>query len=69
MIEPHSLIVDRILSRAQVDSEVMAARRTTLSGTPGDEALARAALAPNFNRQYIATGRPQGLTGPLAASN
>jgi predicted ester cyclase len=34
----------------------------------GDEALARAALAPNFIDDTLPTGRPQGLAGPLAAS-
>jgi len=68
LIEPHSLIVDRSLSRAQVDSEVMAARRYDTFWNTGDEALARAALAPNFIDSTLPTGRPQGLTGPLAAS-
>lgn len=68
LIEPHSLIVDRSLSRAQVDSQVIAARRYDTFWNTGDEALARTALAPNFIDSTLPTGRPQGLAGPLAAS-
>jgi predicted ester cyclase len=68
LIEPHSLIVDRSLPRAQVDSQVIAARRYDTFWNTGDEALARAALAPNFIDSTLPTGRPQGLAGPLAAS-
>jgi predicted ester cyclase len=68
LIEPHNLIVDRSLQRAQVDSQVIAARRYDTFWSTGDEALARAALAPNFIDSTLPTGRPQGLAGPLAAS-
>jgi predicted ester cyclase len=68
LIEPNSLIVDRSLPRAQVDSQVTAARRYDTFWNTGDEALARAALAPNFIDKTLPTGRPQGLAGPLAAS-
>jgi predicted ester cyclase len=68
LIEPHSLIVDRSLPRAQVNSQVIAARRYDTFWNTGDEALARAALAPNFIDNTLPTGRPQGLAGPLAAS-
>lgn len=68
LIEPHSLIVDRSLPRAQVDSQVIAARRYDTFWNTGDEALARTALAPNFIDSTLPTGRPQGLAGPLAAS-
>jgi predicted ester cyclase len=68
LIEPHSLIVDRSLSRAQVDSQVITARRYDTFWNTGDEALARTALAPNFIDGTLPTGRPQGLAGPLAAS-
>jgi predicted ester cyclase len=69
LIEPHSLIVDRSLPRAQIDSQVMAARRYDTFWNSGDEALARAALAPNFIDSTLPAGRLQGLAGPLAASN
>ncbi len=68
LIEPNSLIVDRSLPRARVDSQVIAARRYDTFWNTGDEALARAALAPNFIDSTLPTGRPQGLAGPLAAS-
>ena len=68
LIEPHSLIVDRSLPKAQVESQATAARRFDTFWNTGDEALARAALAPNFSDSTLPTGRPQGLAGPLAAS-
>jgi predicted ester cyclase len=68
LIEPNSLIVDRSLPRAQVKSQVIAARRYDTFWNTGDEALARAALAPNFVDNTLPTGRPQGPAGPLAAS-
>jgi hypothetical protein len=48
LIEPNSLIVDHSLPRAQVEAQVIAARRYDTFWNTGDEALARAALAPNF---------------------
>ena len=68
LIEPNSLIVDRSLPKAQADSQVIAARRYDTFWNTGDEALARAALAPNFIDNTLPTGRPQGLAGALAAS-
>src|SRR5712664_4018864 len=68
LIEPHSLIFDRSMPRAQVDVQIIAARRYDTFWNTGDEALARAALAPNFIDNTLPPGRPQGLTGPLAAS-
>jgi predicted ester cyclase len=68
LIEPHSLVVDRSLPRAQIDSQVIAARRYDTFWNTGDEALARSALAPNFIDRTLPIGRPQGLAGPLAAS-
>jgi predicted ester cyclase len=68
LIEPHTLIVDRSLSKAQVKSQVIAARRYDTFWNTGDEALARAALAPNFIDSTLPAGRAQGPIGPLAAS-
>ena len=68
LIEPNSLIVDHSLPRAQVEAQVIAARRYDTFWNTGDEALARAALAPTFIDNTLPTGRPQGLAGPLAAS-
>ena len=68
LIEPHSLIVDRSLPRAQVDVQIIAARRYDTFWNTGDEALASAALAPTFVDNMLPTGRLQGVAGPLAAS-
>ncbi len=64
LIEPHSLIVDRSLSRARVASQVMAARRYDTFWNTGNEALAHAAFAANFIDSTLPAGRPQGLAGP-----
>jgi len=68
LLEPYKLIVDRSLAREQADAQIIAARRYDTFWNTGDEALARAALAPNFVDSTLPTGRPQGLAGPLAAS-
>ena len=68
LIVPNSLIVDRSLPRVQVDAQVIAARRYDTFWNTGDDALARAALAPTFIDSTLSTGRPQVLAGPLAAS-
>jgi predicted ester cyclase len=68
LIEPHSLIVDRSLTKAQINSQVIAARRYDTFWNTGNEELARAALAPNFIDSTLPIGRTQGLAGPLAAS-
>jgi len=56
------------LPREQADAQVIAARRYDTFWNTGDEALANAALAPNFVDKTLPTGRPQGVAGPLAAS-
>jgi predicted ester cyclase len=68
LIEPSILIVDRSLPREQADAQIIAARRYDTFWNTGDEALARAALAPNFVDKTLPTGRSQGVAGPLAAS-
>jgi hypothetical protein len=68
LIEPHSLIVDRGLPRAQLEGQVVAARRYDTFCNTGEQALAHAALAPNFIDNTLPSGRPQGPSGPLAAS-
>ena len=68
LIGPNSLIVDRSLPRVQIDAQIIAARRYDTFWNTGDDALARAALAPTFIDSTLPTGRPQGLAGPLAAS-
>ena len=61
LLEPHNLIVDRSLQREQADAQVIAARRYDAFLNTGDEALARAALAPNFTDNTLPTGRPRDL--------
>jgi predicted ester cyclase len=68
LIEPHILIFDRSAPKTPVNVQVMPARRYDTFWNTGDEALARAALAPNFTDNTLPPGRPQGLTGPLGAS-
>jgi predicted ester cyclase len=68
LLEPYNLIVDRSSVREQADAQIIAARRYDTFWNTGDEALASAALAPNFIDNTLPTGRPQGLAGPLAAS-
>jgi predicted ester cyclase len=68
LIEPLSMVVDASLPEAQLAEQVLAARRYDTFWSTGDEALARAALAPDFVDRTLPPGRPQGLAGPLAAS-
>jgi predicted ester cyclase len=68
LIEPHHLTIDRSLPRKQVDAQIIAARRYDTFWNTGDEALARAALAPDFVDDTLPIGRAQGIDGPLAAS-
>jgi predicted ester cyclase len=68
LLEPHNLIVDRSLPREQTDAQIIAARRYDTFWNTGDEALERAALAPNFADNTLPNGRSQGVAGPLAAS-
>jgi predicted ester cyclase len=68
LLEPNKLIVDRSLPRELADAQVMAARRYDTFWNNGDEALARAVLAPDFVDNTLPSGRPQGVAGPLTAS-
>jgi predicted ester cyclase len=68
LVQPRIIILDQSLSKVQVDAQVLAARRYDTFWSTGDEALARAALAPDFTDRTLPPGRPQGLAGPLAAS-
>jgi predicted ester cyclase len=68
LLKPHMLIVDASVSKAQVAAQVLAARRYDTFWSTGDEALARAALAPDFMDRTLPPGRAQGLAGPLEAS-
>ena len=68
LIKPRSLIVNHSLPRAQIDSEIVAARRYDTFWKTGNEELARAALAPNFIDRTFQSGRPERVAGPLADS-
>lgn len=68
LIEPQALIVDQSLPKAQVKAMALAARRYGSFWNSGEEALATAALSPQFVDQTPPEGRVQGPTGPLLAS-
>jgi|SRR5664279_771646 len=65
---PKRLIVDASLPKAQVDAQILAARRYDTFWNTGEEALARSALALDFVDRTLPPGRAQGVPGPLAAS-
>ncbi|WP_321843623.1 ester cyclase [Paraburkholderia bannensis] len=68
LVQPHELIVDKSLPAQQVQQQVRAARLYDTFWSTGDEAQARAALAPDFTDRTLPAGRAQGIAGPLAAS-
>ncbi|MGO4701835.1 ester cyclase [Dyella sp. 2RAB6] len=68
LLQPHALIVDGSLPKAQAEAQMLAARRYDTFWHTGDETLAKAALAPDFTDRTPPPGRAQGLACPLAAS-
>ncbi|WP_322844728.1 ester cyclase [Pseudomonas sp. B33.4] len=68
LIKPQTLIVDQSLPKAQVEAMQLAARRYGSFWNSGEEALATAALSPQFVDQTPPEGRVQGPTGSLLAS-
>lgn len=68
LVHPQVQVIDPSLSAAQAEASVLAARRYGSFWNSGDEALARAALAPDFIDRTLPPGRAQGVEGPLAAS-
>jgi predicted ester cyclase len=62
--QPHHLA-----SGTDSSSAVLAARRYAAFWDTGDESYAHAALSADFRDRTLPVGRPQGPTGPLAASN
>lgn len=68
LVRPRTQFVDPLLPVVQAEASVLAARRYASFWNNGDEALARAALAPDFTDRTLPPGRAQGLPGPLAAS-
>jgi len=63
---PHHVADDSSASAARV---LLTARRYAAFWNTGDEAYARLALSPDFIDRTLPEGRPQGPSGPLAASN
>jgi len=68
LVQPDTLLFDHSLPQATLDAQILAARRYDTFWNSGDEALARAALAPNFFDNTLPAGRPQGVEGVLKAS-
>ncbi|MGY2288237.1 ester cyclase [Pseudomonas sp. SDO528_S397] len=68
LVTPVKLVVDQSLPKAQAEAQILAARRFDTFWNTGDEALARAALAPTFIDNTLPPGRPQGIDGVLKAS-
>jgi hypothetical protein len=56
-------VVDAHLDRALAEREILAARRYGSFWATGEEALARAALAPDFMDRTLPAGRAQGWPG------
>jgi predicted ester cyclase len=68
LVQPEVLIVDPSLPADQAEQQIRAARTYDTFWSTGDEAQARAALAPDFTDRTLPPGRPQGIAGALAAS-
>ncbi|QVM89291.1 ester cyclase [Pseudomonas entomophila] len=68
LVAPAVLVVDHSLPKAQLEQQILAARRYDTFWNTGDEAMARAALAADFRDNTLPAGRPQGVEGPLKAS-
>lgn len=68
LVQPQVLVADHSLPRQTLDEEILAARRYDTFWNTGDEAMARAALAPTFFDNTLPHGRPQGVEGVLKAS-
>jgi predicted ester cyclase len=68
LVQPNVLIADHSLPQQTLDAQILAARRYGTFWNTGDEAMARAALAPTFFDNTLPHGRPQGVEGVLKAS-
>lgn len=68
LITPDIIIADPGVSPEHVKAQTLAARRYATFWSSGDPELARQALATDFIDRALPAGRPQGVTGPLAAS-
>jgi hypothetical protein len=61
-------VLDRSLPKTQIDAQIQAARRYDTFWNSGDEALAHAALAPDFMDRTLPPRRQPGIARPLEAS-
>jgi predicted ester cyclase len=68
LIEPRQLISDHTLPTAQLQAQILAAKRYDSFWNTGDEALAKQALASDFTDMTLPAGRIQGIRGALQAS-
>lgn len=68
LLQPHGLIVDGSVPKAQAEAQILAARRYDTFWSTGDASLAEAALASGFIDRTLPPGRAQGPQGPLAVS-
>jgi predicted ester cyclase len=68
LVVPKKLIVDPSLPKGTARVNELAARRYDTFWNNGDEALAKAALSPQFIDRTPPPGRAQGPQGPLQAS-
>jgi predicted ester cyclase len=66
--EPQSMTIDASLPKAQVDAEILAARRFYAFWNTGDTSYLDAAIASSFTDRTLPKGRPQGPAGPAFAS-
>lgn len=62
------LVVASSIPAAQKDATIKAATAFYQFWNTGDEAVLKAAIAPNFTDHTLPEGRPQGPTGPAFAS-
>ncbi|AKZ62154.1 ester cyclase [Herbaspirillum hiltneri N3] len=65
---PQHIAIDTAPARADTDVRVLAARRYAAFWNTGDAQFARQALSPSFIDRTLPAGRPQGVDGPLQAS-
>ena len=68
LVEPRITIIDRSLPPVQSAAQILAARRYDSFWNTGEEALLKAALAPDFMDHTPPPGRSGGIAGPLATS-
>ena len=65
---PHHIAIDTAPAKIDADPRVLAARRYAAFWNTGDAQFARQALSPVFVDRTLTAGRPQGVDGPLQAS-